>query len=319
MEERILITGATGFVGGWLTGELRASRPEALLFGTTHRADHGAAQGITLLPCDITRADSVESAVRTARPNRVIHLAGVASAAGGDGVNLRAVNADAAVTLLRSVARLGSECRVLLASSGYVYGATAPGHPAREADPLHAIGAYAESKVAMEAAVAQFFREEAPTNISVVLARAFNHTGPRQTDAFVVPAFAKQIARIEKGHESPVVKVGNLDALRDFLHVRDVARAYRQLACELVLPDVVTPVNVASGVGVTIRAILDDLIAMASVVVNVETDSARLRPSDLSECVGNFSFLTSLGGWAPRSDLHTTLRETLDFWRAQPV
>ena len=317
MQERVLITGATGFVGGWLSEEFQKNRPDARLFGTSHSKTADVPEGVTLLPCDITDADSVRAVVRAANPNRVVHLAGIASAAGTNAAQLRTVNADAAITLLRAVREMGNDCQVLLASSGYVYGATAPGILAKETDPLHAVGAYAESKVAMESAAEQFQRTEAPVGVSLVLARAFNHTGARQTDAFVVPAFARQIARIEAGLEPPVVKVGNLDALRDFLHVGDVVRAYRQLVCDTVTGSPVTVVNVASGVGVTIRHILEELVALSAVRVAVETDPARLRPSDLPECVGSYERLQALTGWTPRIRLADTVREILDYFRAR--
>ncbi len=315
-QERFLITGATGFVGGWLVDELRSHRPDAVLLGTTHSANGAAVSGITLLPCDITNPESVRAVVGKAGPTHVVHLAGIASAAGGNADTLRAVNADAATTLLEAVAALGGNRRVVLASSGYVYGATAPGKPAVETDPLHTVGAYAESKVAMEAAAQSFGTNAKNAHVSVVLARAFNHTGARQTEAFVVPAFARQIAQIERGKLDPVVKVGNLDALRDFLHVADVVRAYR-LLCETNLPGPVTVVNVASGVGVSIRAMLDELIALSGVNVTVETDPARLRPSDLPECIGDFGKLNRLTDWVPTISLTQTLRETLDYWRGQ--
>lgn len=315
--ERILITGATGFVGSWLTEELRREHPAAALFGTTLSGAGRERDGITLLTCDITDAAQIESVVRAARPTRVFHLAGIASAGGDtDASALNAVNAAASVSLLRAVAQRGEPCRVLLASSGYVYGATTPGRPARESDPLHTVGAYAESKVAMETAAARFLADERPAGVSVVFARAFNHTGARQTDAFVVPAFARQIAEIEKGRAEPVVRVGNLNAGRDFLDVRDVVRAYR-LLLEIAGSEPLRVVNVASGVRRTIRSLLDGLVGLSTIPVRIETDPARLRPSDLPECVGAPQKLRELTGWEAQVTIEETLRETLFWWREQ--
>jgi GDP-4-dehydro-6-deoxy-D-mannose reductase len=122
----------------------------------------------------------------------------------------------------------------------------------------------------MEDAARPFARPDGP--LSLVITRSFNHSGPRQSPGFVVPAFARQIARIESALEPPVVRVGNLEARRDFLDVRDVVRAYQMLL------DLDPPqenwrvVNVASGVPITIQSLLDDLIALARVPLSVETD-----------------------------------------------
>ena len=202
-----------------------------------------------------------------------------------------------------------------LASSGYVYGATPPGDPATESTPVNPSGAYAQSKAAMEDA-ARPFATGSP--LSILITRAFNHTGPRQNTEFVTPAFARQIARAEKGWDEPVVRVGNLQARRDFLHVRDVVRAYRLLLCgeEVVAPWRV--VNVASGQAVPIQSLLDGLLKSASVEMRVETDPDRMRPSDLAECVGSHALLTKLTNWQPETPLAETLRETLDWWRTVP-
>ena len=150
--------------------------------------------------------------------------------------------------------------------------------------------------------------------LSLTVTRAFNHTGPRQTTDFVVPAFARQIARIEADLEPPVVRVGNLEAGRDFLAVRDVVRAYRLLVCET-NPSSWRIVNVSSGRAVSIRSLLDKLTARASVPVQIENDPARMRPSDLPESAGDSSLLRSLTGWEPAIGLDEMLTDTLDYWR----
>ena len=314
---RVLITGATGFVGGWLAEALFREDPEAELWGTAHGPPppRPLPEAVRVVTCDIGDPAAVRDIVARARPDRVFHLAGFASAAGGDRERIFDVNVRATVGLLEALAEAGhdAECRVLLASSGYVYGATEPGRPAREDDAPRPVGVYAESKAAMEEAVRPFAGA-----LRLTVTRAFNHTGPGQGPDFVVPAFARQIAGIERGDAEPVVRVGNLEARRDFLHVRDVVRAYRLLLDGAEAADW-RVVNVASGMPVAIQTILDGLTAQARVKVSVETDPARVRPSDMPECVGDPARLAALTGWRPETSLAETLAETLDWWRAQPA
>lgn len=310
---RILITGATGFVGGWLASELATAYPDATLFGTSHgqSAPSELPEGMRLLPCDLTDKAALADVIAEAMPDKVFHLAGYASGAGTDRDMIFAVNVTATVGLLELLREAGRPCRVHLASSGYVYGATVPGQPARETDVPSPSGVYAESKAAMEEAA----RPLAADTLSLVVTRSFNHTGPRQSAEFVVPAFARQIARIERGLEPPTVRVGNLEAYRDFLSVHDVVRAYRLLLCETE-PEPWRIVNVGSGVGVTIRSLLDTLIGFSTTALTVESDPARMRPSDLPECIGDPAALTALTGWQPEVSLRETLFETLDYWRS---
>jgi GDP-4-dehydro-6-deoxy-D-mannose reductase len=319
---RIFITGSTGFVGGWLGQELAHAYSDALLFGTAHHDDEPRD---ALPPHTVVRTtnlldkDALKAFLDEAQPDVVFHLAGFASAAGTDRDKIFRVNVDGTVGLLELLAETGRPCRVHLASSGYVYGATMPGRPAQEDDSLTPQGSYAESKAAMEEASKPFSEG---TNLSITVTRSFNHTGPRQGTEFVIPTFARQIARIEKGLDEPVVRHGNLEAKRDFLHVRDVVRAYRLLLCET-KPQPWRVVNVASGVPAVIRDVLDELIRQARVPVRTEADPARMRPSDMPECIGDPSALTALTGWQPEILLSQTLAETLDYWRgvtpAEPV
>jgi GDP-D-mannose dehydratase len=157
-------------------------------------------------------------------------------------------------------------------------------------------------------------REIASEKLRIVVSRSFNHTGPLQTTQFVVPAFAQQLAQIEHGDLPPVVKVGNLDALRDFLPVADVVDAY----CKMLMLDApYTVLNVSSGVGVSVRDLLDGLIDIARVPVTVELDPTRLRASDVPCSVGNPAKAKQLLGWEPRGDMATMLSTTLAYWRCQ--
>jgi GDP-4-dehydro-6-deoxy-D-mannose reductase len=142
--------------------------------------------------------------------------------------------------------------------------------------------------------------------------RAFTHIGAGQTDRFVASSFARQVAEIAGGVREPRLSVGNLDSVRDFLDVRDVVDAY----CRLVEPGVPADVyNVASGHGVAIRELLDELLDLAGVSAEVEVDPERFRPSDFS--VGDASRLRAATGWTPRFPLRETLGGLLDWWRGQ--
>jgi GDP-4-dehydro-6-deoxy-D-mannose reductase len=309
---RILITGATGFAGGWLTEELAARRADAELFGMTHRTTD-APEGfppITLRPADLADPESVRALVNEVEPDAVFHLAGFASGAGKDWERIFRTNLEGTVALLKSLADRGRPCRVLVASSGYVYGKTEPDRPARESDPLRPMNPYESSKAAVEVALRPLVAGSA---LSVTVVRSFNHTGPRQATEFVTPAFARQIAEIERG-EAQILRHGNLDAARDFLDVRDVVRAYRLLALETE-QEPWRVVNVCSGQGVVMRDILDILVRSATVPIRTEQDPNRLRPSDLPVNIGDPSLLKKLTGWQPTIPLETTLADTLEYWR----
>lgn len=311
---QILITGVTGFVGAYLASELAALYPKALLFGTTFGATTPAPlpEALTVLEADLREPLRLREVVAAAEPTHVFHLAGFASAAGTDAALIRAANVDATVALVETLTQRGKPCRLHLASTGYVYGTTPPGQPATESTPLQPDGFYAQSKVEMERAVEPLASEQ----VCITVTRAFNHTGPRQTPAFVVPGFARQLSRIERGLAEPVVRVGNLEAKRDFLDVRDVIRAYRLLLMELE-PKPWRIVNVASGEALSIQSILDQLIAQTRVPVTVELDPERLRPSDMPECTGDPTLLSVTTGWRKSIPFTDTLSETLDWWRSQ--
>ena len=305
---RILITGAGGFVGGWLAEALAAAYPDASLFGTT-LGGGALAPGVTAIEADLSDPAQVTRAVSESRPTHVFHLAGFASAAGTDEAIIRRANVDASVLLLEALSSLDDPCRVLLASSGYVYGPTEK--PARESDPLSPRGPYAQSKAEMEDAARPF----ASDSLSVTLARAFNHTGPHQRLGFAFPDWASQLAAVERGEKEPVLHVGNLDSIRDFLDVRDVVRAYRLLLCEAPAEPLRT-VNVCSGEGTSMQQVLDSLISEAAVPVRVEVDPAKWR-ADSWACVGDPAKLIALTGWRREHSLADTSRETLAWWRAR--
>jgi GDP-4-dehydro-6-deoxy-D-mannose reductase len=266
------------------------------------------AEDVRWLEADLCDASESEQVVQSAHPDLVFHLAGHASAAGGR-AELHRSNVDATTNLLAAAAHLRWPVRVLVVSSGYVYGECAPGEPATEEKPLHPVGLYAESKAAMERSV---LAEEWGDDVHVTIARPFNHTGPRQSPVFAVPAFARQLAAIEAGLAEPVLRVGNLESQRDLGDVRDVVRAYAALGSVASHGECF---NICTGRRTRMSDVLDDLIALCRVPVRVMPDPERMRSSDIAVSFGSAAKLASRTGWRPEIPLEQTLRDTLDWWR----
>lgn len=303
---RILITGANGFVGTHLIAHLRKVQPEAEILGLVHGQAAAAADGsLRFWVGDITDEAQVRALIRREHPNQVYHLAGAASGAGQDRAAITRTNVDGTRFVMTALAEDAPLARSLFISTGYVYGDCDPARPAREDDPLHPIGPYAESK-----------REAEPyaRAAGAMIARAFNHTGPGQTTAFAVPAFAAQIAAIERGAQPPELRVGNLDAQRDFLDVRDVVRAYHLLMTHGEPGQIY---NVCRGDAITMQSLLESLLQHSSIPITVTPDPARMRPSDIAASVGDPAKLQAQTGWQPRIPLTQTLQDVLTWWRAQ--
>ncbi len=298
---RALVTGATGFVGRYLVPELQRNGYDVVSCGgpsDTHA-----------LPVDILDGSSVRAAVDLARPDLVMHLAAqtfvpeaVASPMQTYATNIRGT-ANVAQAI-RDYAKAGNPLpRLLFTSSAEVYGAQPPeGFPLRESAPLAPANPYASSKAAAEMIV---LGEHRGFGLDVVIARAFNHIGPGQSDRFVVASFARQLAEIAAGG-APQLFVGNLDARRDFLDVRDVVRAYVALARAGQAGEVY---NVCSGEARPIRDVLRELIIAAHVPVEVRDDPARMRPSDIPLFVGDNGKLRETTGWSPQIPFRASIRE----------
>ena len=322
---RVFVSGASGFVGRHLIRHLLDAVPDVEIVGTTHRqpvpippvtGGAGAHEKprLRLVSCDLTGADSANGPgcevlrrlLASAPPDHVYHLAGHSSGASADRDAVFSANVEGTRRLLAALALEAPLARCLFASSGYVYGPCEAGRPAREEDRLRPLGVYAESKREAE----RYARDA-----GALVARSFNHTGPGQTDAFVVPAFAKQVARIESGVQGAQIEVGNLEACRDFLDVRDVVRAYVSL---LGVAEGGGTYNVCRGEAYSLEWVLSSLLSLASVSIAVRSVPSRMRPDDLAVSVGDPARLIACTGWSPQVPFSQTLQETLDWWRAQP-
>ena len=314
---RALITGITGFAGSHLADYLLAEQPEVEIFGIRRwrsrleNIEHLDGK-IRLLECDLRDAAAVQGALAEIRPDYIFHLAAQSyvPASWSAPSETLTTNILGQTNIFEAVRALGLDPVIQIAGSSEEYGLVLPDEvPIKESNPLRPLSPYAVSKVAQDLLAYQYFRSY---GLKTIRTRGFNHTGPRRGEVFVTSNFAKQIASIEAGLKEPVIRVGNLDSQRDFTDVRDMVRAY-WLAVTKAKPGEVY--NVASGKAVTIRELLDRLLALSDTEVDVQVDPERLRPSDVEILLGDFSKFHADTGWEPTIPLEQTLKDTLDFWR----
>ena len=312
-KHRILITGSSGFVGTVLKGVLadEVASGACALFGLGYRGGEG---------CDILDPDAVAAKVRDIRPTAVVHLAAIAAPADArrDPRQAWKVNLTGTMNLAEAVMRSAPQARFVFVGSSEVYGASFVDHqtPLDEEAPMKPLGVYAATKAAADLMIGQMARD----GLRAIRFRPFNHTGPGQTAAYVVPAFASQIAEIVEHGKPPEILVGNLDSERDFLDVRDVARAYAAAALgtgDAADGDVDQVYNLASGKPCRIGSILEQLIALSGRTIEVTIDPARLRVNDVPRASGNAEKAAQTFGWRPRIALSETLSDILNYHLAK--
>ncbi len=299
--QRILITGAGGFVGRWTIRRLAEALPGADVSAAGRGAD---------IALDVTRADEVNALIKQVRPTTVIHLAGMSSPVRARAETRAAwdVNLFGTMNIVEAMRYHVPEARLINAGSAEIYGGSfKDGRGAvDERTPLAPLNPYATTKAAADLLLG----EVAEAGLDAVRFRPFNHTGPGQSTAFAVPAFASQIAAAERGGE-PVIRVGNLEARRDFLDVRDVVEAYMLALTAPSLPRGAV-LNLASGEPRRIGDALDAMLRMSRVPIRIECDGTLMRPSDVPVTVGDAARARVLLGWHPTIPWEQTLRDVLD-------
>jgi GDP-4-dehydro-6-deoxy-D-mannose reductase len=305
----VLITGATGFAGSHLIESLSGTSRLAGWGRSVPRPEFASLAEWTVI--DLLDRKSVQREIATLRPAMIFHLAGSPQVAESwqDSTRPLAGNVLATAHLFDAIRRADLTCRVLVAGSGTVY---APSESAlNETSPLAPANPYALSKLAQEQMALRAFSDD---GLEIVMVRAFNHTGPRQSPSFVAPSMARQIALIEAGQLEPVMRVGNLDSRRDFSDVRDIVRAY---VAVMKLGKAGEIYNVGSGTGRTIRSLLDALRSRSRVHVRVETDPQRLRPVETAAAIADTSRLRAQTRWQPQVSFESMLEDVLDYWRTE--
>lgn len=314
---RALITGASGFAGGWLCRECAAAGDEVVGVSRRGSVPDGCGEGIAV---DLRDGAAVRDAVAAADPDVVYHLAALTSVGRSwdePEVTL-ADNLASAVSLLQAL-RAHGDAAVVWVSTCEVYGAR-PELPAREDGPLAPANPYAVSKLAGEQLAAVYADA---FGLRVVVARPFSHSGPGQLPIYLLSNLTRQAAEGRRDGLSALrVVTGNPDTRRDFTDVRDVVRAYRMLAERLVGGDgsagiAGEVVNVSSGRSVSAAeqvALLGELIA--PITVEHVVDPARVRAHEVMDLRGDHGRLTELTGWEPRIPLRQTMADTLAFWDA---
>jgi len=267
---------------------------------------------ITLIESDLRDLSSVRALVELSNPSHVIHLAAQSfvGASWHQPAETLSTNVISQVNLLESIRGLRLEPRFLAVGSSEEYGMVYEDElPIRETNPLRPLSPYAVSKVAQDLLALQYHLSH---GLPAIRVRPFNHAGPRQAPQFAIASFAQQIARIELGKQEPTLKVGNLDARRDFTDVRDIARAYL-LAVAKGKPGEVY--NLGSGSAPRLRDVLARLLTMTRVRVTLEVDPARTHGAEADVYICDARRFQRLTGWRPRIALDRTLRDTLNYWR----
>ena len=308
---RALVTGLDGFAGSHLTALLRARGAE--VHGTLRAADRQAALtglgAASLRVLDVRDTEAVAAAVAAVAPEVLFHLAArtFVPDAAADPAGVFSVNALGTLHVLAAVARHVPRCRVLVVGSADAYGAVPDAaQPIVESVPLRPLSAYGASKAAADLLAGQWADG---MGLDVVRVRPFNHVGPGQDARFVCADFARQLVAIRRGAQPARIAVGDLDPVRDFSDVRDVVAAYVAIAERGARGAVY---NVCSGVGRSIRSLLDDLIAAVGVAVEIVPVAERQRPTQIARLVGSAAALTAATGWQPAIAWERTIADVIN-------
>jgi GDP-4-dehydro-6-deoxy-D-mannose reductase len=311
--KKILITGASGFVGSHLIDHL-LDNDDSLIYGT-YRSESPKAKSdrLTFLKVDFQNKSEVDAALEQVQPDWIFHLAAQSNVPQSikDPISTFHANIDSQLNLFLSLKEKELlQTKILVVTSAEVYGFIRPEDlPVDENTPHRPANPYAVSKIAQDYLGFQY---QLSYKLPIIRVRPFNHVGPGQSPIFVVSDFAKQIVEIEKQQREPIMWVGNLEAKRDFTDVRDMVRLYPSLMEKGIVGDVY---NAGSGRSRSAKEILDGLLSLSDAKITVKQDPAKMRPSDVPDIVANIKKVNDHTGWKPEIPFEKTLKDTLDYWR----
>ena len=309
--KKALIIGAGGFVGGYLAECLQDEfdmEVHATKLPDTQTQEDLSFLGERVYELDILNKNDIVELLYAVRPDYIFHLAAQSSVsvAWKNPTLTIDVNIKGSVNVMDAVRELYYK----LVGSGEEYGHILEGEtPISEDTKLRPGNIYAATKVCQNMIGSIYARAY---DMELMLVRAFNHIGPGQAPLFVVSDFCKQVAEIEAGLKEPVIRVGNLSAMRDFTDVRDVVRAYGLLIQNGRAGETY---NVGSGKAVEIRHILNIIVESSSADINIEVDPNKIRPVDVPIIEADITKLNECTNWLPRITLEQTIEETLGYWR----
>jgi len=312
---KALITGISGFAGSHLAEFLIEKGYE--VFGTffdksTFSNLNGFVNKIKVYRCDIRNYDALKNVIEDVKPDEIYHLAAISFVP----TSLKEpkltfdTNLYGTLNLYQAVIDLEMNPMILFVGSADEYGIVNENDlPIKEECPLNPVNPYSISKASADFLSIFYFKNY---SLNIIRVRPFNHIGPKQSPEFVCSDFAKQIAEIEKGLREPIIKVGNLEAKRDFTDVRDMVRGY-WLALDKGEPGKVY--NICSERAIQIKGLLNHLLELSSRKVEIMKNPKRMRPSDNPILQGDSSKFRRRSGWKPEILLDKTLKDILEFWR----
>ena len=310
---RYLITGANGFCGRHLADLLSGDNNQ--VYGISRSIPDDLVlrhPDVTYEQCNLIDHASVFNLLKKVKPDCIFHLAAESSVASSwkSPINILNNNVLSQINIFEAVRELELSTRIIVAGSSEEYGLINESDlPVNENCCFNPLSTYAVSKISQDMLGYQYYKSY---NMDIVRVRSFNLTGPGRPPTYALSSFAYQIAEIEKKKSKNIISVGNLDVKRDYTDVRDAVKGYYKIALEAKPGEVY---NLCSGKAYNLKDLLNILISFSTTKVNIEIDKSKYRPSDLPIMLGDNTKIKTEIGWIPEIDIHTSLKDLLDYWR----